>query len=107
MGPSQCSPNAPQCSPKSSTIPSERLEASLVKLAKYTEPPAVALQRMVRATKDDIIAMVARLNVMVIAPAPDFVPKLSDVQIIQDDLKKIMDNIDKCLCKGAEWNENT
>merc|ERR1711940_42530 len=87
--------------------PSERLEASLVKLAKYTEPPAVALQRMVRATKDDVTDIKARLNAMVIAPAPDFVPKLCDIQIIQDDLKKIMDNIDKSLCKGAEWNLNT
>ena len=62
---------------------------------------------MARATKDDIIAMVARLNVMVISPAPDFVPKLSDIQIIHEDLKKIMSNIDNCLSKGAEWNEIT
>ena len=88
-------------------VPSERLEASLVKLAKYTEPPGVALQRMTRATKDDITAMIARLSVMVISPAPDFVPKLSDIQIIQEDLKKIMSNIDNCLSKGAEWNETT
>ena len=85
----------------------DRLEASLVKLAKYQEPASVGLHRMVRATRTDITAMVARLEVMVISPAPDFVPKLSDINILQEDLKKIMSNIDHCLSKGAEWNETT
>ena len=83
------------------------LEASLVKLARYQEPAGVALQRMVRATRDDITAMVARLNTMIIVPAPDFVPSLSDICIVQEDLRKIMTNIDNCLCKGAVWNQTT
>ena len=84
--------------------PSDLLEASLVKLAKYQEPTNVGLQRMVKATKNDITIMVARLDDLIVKPKADFVPKLSDINILQEDLRKIMSNIDHCLAKGSEWN---
>ena len=87
--------------------PSATLEASLARLARYQEPAGVALQRMVKATRDDITAMMARLNTMILDPATDFVPSLSHVCIVQEDLRKIMTSIDSCLHKGAVWNAAT
>ena len=84
--------------------PSNLLEASLVKLAKYQEPTNVGLQRMVKATKNDITIMVSPLDDLIVKPKAGFVPKLSDVNILQEDLRNMMSNIDHCLAKGSEWN---
>ena len=70
--------------------PSDLLEASLVKLAKYQEPTNVGLQRMVKATRTDISVMVARLDDLIVKPKSGYVTKLSDINILQEDLKKIM-----------------
>ena len=59
---------------------------------------------MVKATRTDITVMVAHLDDLIVKPKTGYVPKLSDINILQEDLKKIMSNIDHCLAKGSEWN---